>query len=105
MVVAVGFTLIDPVPRVDVNVPGVIATLVTPVAVQLNVLLVPALTLVGFAANAVIVGIEPLPEDDELDELPPQAARPKQADRRTSARTLFFAACKRDKPGSVLQNE
>jgi hypothetical protein len=57
VVLAVGFTLVDPLALEDVNVPGVIATVVAPVVVQLNVLLAPAAMLVGFALNALIVGL------------------------------------------------
>ncbi len=62
MVVAVGLMLVEPLADVDVNVPGVMAMLVAPVAAQLSVLLVPELMLVGFAVKEVIVGTEPFPE-------------------------------------------
>ncbi|MGA8493322.1 MAG: hypothetical protein WB711_23070 [Terriglobales bacterium] len=75
MVVAVGLTLVEPLADVEVKVPGVIATLVAPVAAQLNVLLAPEFMPVGFAAKELIVGREPFPED-ELDELVPQLASP-----------------------------
>ena len=52
-----GPTVVDPLALEDVNVPGVIATVVAPVVVQLNVLLAPAAMLVGFALNALIVGL------------------------------------------------
>ena len=55
--VAVGFTLVDPLACVEVNVPGVIAIEVAPLVAQLNVLLEPELMLVGFAANELIVGL------------------------------------------------
>ncbi len=57
VVVAVGFTLVEPLALEDVNVPGVIAIVVAPVVVQLNVLLAPAAMLVGFALNEPIVGL------------------------------------------------
>lgn len=75
MVVAVGFIVVEPLADVDVNVPGVMATLVAPAATQLSVLLVPAFMLVGLAVNEVIVGTESFPED-ELDELVPQPSSP-----------------------------
>ena len=57
MVVAVGLTLVEPLPDVDVKVPGVIAILVAPVVTQLSVLLEPELMLVGLAVNELIVGL------------------------------------------------
>jgi hypothetical protein len=99
VVVAVGLTLIDPVAAVDVNVPGVMAMVVAPLAVQLSVLPAPALTLVGFAVNAVIAGIAPFPDDEVLDELPPQPNNPKQTTNRALAQTTNlteFPACERN---------
>jgi len=85
VVVAVGLMLVEPLADVDMNVPGAMARLVAPAAAQLSVLLVPEFMLVGFAVKEVIVGTEPFP-GDELDELEPQPASPRQADRmRTSA--------------------
>ena len=77
MVVAVGFIVVEPLADAEVKVPGVMAILVAPAAAQLSVLLVPEFMLVGFAVNAVIVGIEPLPED-EFDEHVPQPSSPTQ---------------------------
>jgi hypothetical protein len=57
VVVAVGLTLVDPLPDVDVKVPGVMAILVAPVVTQLSVLLEPELMLVGLAVNELIVGL------------------------------------------------
>jgi hypothetical protein len=57
VVVAVGVTEVEPLADVDVNVPGVMATLVAPLVAQLNVLLDPDAMLVGFAANVLIVGL------------------------------------------------
>ena len=68
-----------PLADVDVNVPGVIATLVAPVAAQLSMLLAPEFTLVGFAAKEVIVGSEPFTVD-EFDAAP-QLTRPMQKSR------------------------
>lgn len=56
VVVVVGLTEVDPLAEVDVNVPGVIATLVAPDVAQVNVLLDPDVTLVGLAVNDEIVG-------------------------------------------------
>lgn len=84
--VTVGFIVVEPLADVDVNVPGVMATLVAPAAAQLSVLLVPAFMLVGLAVKEVIVGIEPFPED-ELDELVPQPSSPNNR-MRTNAQRL-----------------
>jgi len=75
--------LVEPLADVEVNVPGVMATLVAPAAAQLSVLLVPAFMLVGLAVKEVIVGIEPFPED-ELDELVPQPSSPSNKMRTTA---------------------
>lgn len=72
--------LVEPLADADVNVPGVMAILVAPAAAQLSMLLDPEVMLVGFAAKELIVGPEPLPEDD-ADELEPHPASPTQADR------------------------
>ena len=55
--VAAGLTLVEPVPEVDVNVPGVMAMLVAPVVAQLRVLLEPDRMLVGLAVKELIVGL------------------------------------------------
>jgi hypothetical protein len=73
VVVAVGLTLVEPLAKVDVNVPGVIAMLVASVVAQLRVLLVPEFMLVGLAVKDVIAGTEPFPED-VFDDIP--AAQP-----------------------------
>lgn len=54
--VAVGLRAIDPFAEVDASVPGDTLTLVAPVVVQLNVVLVPAVMATGLAENEVIVG-------------------------------------------------
>jgi len=64
VVLAVGLTLVEPLPEVDVNVPGEMEILDAPVVDQLSVLLEPDFMLVGFAAKEVIVGAEPLPEGE-----------------------------------------
>ena len=70
------------------NVPGVMAIFVAPAAAQLNVLLAPALMLVGTAAKDVIAGAAPFP-DGEFDKLDAaQPASPAQANKvRTSAQS------------------
>jgi hypothetical protein len=68
VVVAVGVTFMDPVADVELNVPGVMATLVAPDVVQLSVLLEPELMPVGFAAKEAIVGSAPLVVEDEFEE-------------------------------------
>ena len=52
-----GLTLVEPLADVDVNVPGVMATLVAPVVAQLSVLLEPEVILVGLAVKELIVGL------------------------------------------------
>jgi|SRR5579863_8865078 len=77
--------LVEPLADVEVKLPGVMAIVVAPAAAQLSVLLVPEFMLVGFAVNEVIVGVEPLPED-EFDVLVPQPSNPTQTARtRTGA--------------------
>ena len=85
MVVAPGLILVEPLTDVDVNVPGVMATLVASAAAQLSVLLAPELILAGSAVKDVIVGTEPF-SGGALDEVvDPQPASPTQANRmRTS---------------------
>jgi hypothetical protein len=76
VVVAVGFTFVEPLADADMNVPGVMAILVAPGAAQCSVLLAPELMLVGLAAKAVTVGNEPF-ADGELGAVPePHPVRP-----------------------------
>jgi hypothetical protein len=56
-VVLVGPTLVDPLADVDVNDPGVMASVVALVVAQLRVLLEPEPMLVGLAVNELIVGL------------------------------------------------
>jgi hypothetical protein len=74
-----------------VKAPGVIATLVAPVAAQLRVLLAPELMLVGAAVNDVIVGADPF-AGDEFET--PQLTSPTQLHRRirTKPVSLFEKA-------------
>jgi len=85
VVVAAGLILVEPLTDVDVNVPGVMATLVASAAAQLSVLLAPEPMLAGSAVKEVIVGTEPF-SGGALDEVvEPQPASPAQANRmRTS---------------------
>ena len=57
MVVAVGFTLVEPLADVEVNVPGVMARLLAPVVTQLSVLLEPEVIPVGLAVKELIAGL------------------------------------------------
>ena len=83
MVVAAGLTLVEPLADAEVNVPGVMATLVAPVVTQLSALLAPELMVAGFAAKEVIVGAEP-PAGGWFDRpVVPQLASPAQANRMT----------------------
>jgi hypothetical protein len=56
VVVAVGLTLVEPLPDVEVNVPGEMATLVAPRVDQFSVVPEPHLIIVGLAVKAAIVG-------------------------------------------------
>ena len=49
--------MVEPLADVDVNVPGVMATLVAPLVAQLSVLLEPEVTVVGLAMKELIVGL------------------------------------------------
>ena len=57
MVVAIGFTVVDPLADVEVNVPGVMAMEVAAVVVQLSVLLEPEAMLAGLAVKELMVGL------------------------------------------------
>jgi hypothetical protein len=57
VVVADGLTLVEPLPEVEVNVPGVMARLVAPVVAQLSMLLEPEVTLAGLAVKDLITGL------------------------------------------------
>lgn len=69
--------LVEPLADVDVNVPGVMATVVASVAAQLSVLLAPESMVVGFAVKELTVGAEPFPEG----ELEPQPTKATPANR------------------------
>lgn len=52
-----GLTLVEPLADVEVNVPGVMARLVAPVAAQLSVLLEPEVIFAGLAVKELITGL------------------------------------------------
>jgi hypothetical protein len=81
-VVVYGLTVVEPLADVDVNVPGVMATVVAPDVAQLRVLLLPRVTLVSDALNELMVG----GLDCAVANSPLQPAIPKQ-EIRTSAST------------------
>lgn len=76
--VADGLKLVEPLADVEVNVPGVMARLAAPVVIQLRVLLEPEEIVAGLAANELIVGTDPLPEDALDEVVKPQPASPAQ---------------------------
>lgn len=80
MVVAVGFTVVEPLVDVEVKFPGVMAMLVAPVTAQLSVALAPELMVAGLVVKEVMEGGEPDPEE-EFGMVEPQPARPRQAHR------------------------
>ena len=55
--VAVGVTVVEPVADVDVKVPGVMATLVAPVADQVSLPLEPEAMVAGLAVREPITGL------------------------------------------------
>jgi hypothetical protein len=57
VVVAVGLTLVEPLADVEVNVPGVMASLLAPVVTQLSVLLEPEVIREGLAVKELISGL------------------------------------------------
>jgi hypothetical protein len=79
VVVAVGFTVVEPLADVEVKVPGAMEMLVAPVTDQLNVLLEPEVIVVGLAVNDTIAGSEPVPVDEPDGIVEPQPSRPMQA--------------------------
>jgi len=105
-VVAVGLMLVEPLASVDVNVPGVMATLAAPVTDQLRELLVPELMLMGAAVKDAICGMEFFAVG-VLAELPePQPARPAQEMRaRTSAQSSSADEPRPRRLSLFLQNE
>jgi len=79
VVVAVGLTLVEPLAEAEVNEPGEIEIVVAPLVAQLSVVLVPEFTVVGFAVNEAIDGIEPLPGGVlTVVAVPAQLHKPKQ---------------------------
>jgi hypothetical protein len=81
VVVAVGLTVIEPPADAEVNVPGVMAILVAPVAAHVIVLLVPEAMLVGSAVKEEIVGTAPVPEGELEEVFEPQPTSPAHASR------------------------
>jgi hypothetical protein len=81
VVVVVGLTFVEPLADGEVNVPGVMAMLVAPDAVQFSALLVPGLMLGGSAVNDEIVGTTPAPEGEPDGVVEPQPANPAQTRR------------------------
>jgi hypothetical protein len=57
VVVAVGFTVIDPLESSDAYDPGVMTMLLAPVVTQLSVAPAPVPTVPGFAVNEEMVGL------------------------------------------------
>jgi hypothetical protein len=52
-----GFTVVDPLADVEVNVPGAMAMEVAPVVAQLSLLLEPEAMLAGLAVKELMVGL------------------------------------------------
>lgn len=94
--VAAGLTFVEPLADVEVNVPGVTATLVAPETDQLKALLEPETMLAGFAAKEPMCGAEFCCPGMvwEVAE-PAQAARAAQ---QTFAQTSAKAASHEDAP-------
>jgi hypothetical protein len=103
VVVAVGLTLIEPLAEADVNVPGVTAMLVAPVAAQLSVLLAPEFMLVGFALKDVIAGMEPFPTVGGLTEAQPVKPTPATKATNTAQRARTRES-RLGEPSLLLQN-
>ena len=81
--------LVEPLADVEVNVPGVMAILVAPVAAQLSLLLEPEVMLAGSAVKEVIAGSESF-SGVEFD-IEPQPASPAQASRIRTSRARKFS--------------
>ena len=99
--------LVEPLADVDVNVPGVMARLVAPLVAQLNPLLLPEFTLVGFAVKEVMAGTRLLREDEFDEIVEPQPPSPAQAHRmmKNSALWINFDELRRREPNQFLPNE
>lgn len=101
--------LVEPLADVVVNVPGVIAILVAPVAAQLRVLLAPEFMVVGLAVKDVIVGAEPVPGGDLTEfVVAPQPVRPEQASGRSAnaqRRSHSLEELRLSKPSLLMQKE
>jgi len=57
VVVAVGFTFVEPLAAEEMKFPGVIVIVVAPLVAQLKVLLEPAVMLAGLALNELMLGL------------------------------------------------
>jgi hypothetical protein len=76
VVVAVGLTLVEPLAADELNEPGAIEMVVAPLVAQCKVLVVPALTLVGFAANDEMEGMDDPEGGFEVVDALPHPANP-----------------------------
>jgi hypothetical protein len=74
--------LVVPFADVDVNIPGVMATVVAPLVSQIRVLLAPKLMPAGLAVKEVMAGAVPL-SDAEVDA--PQPSNPAKLSRAKSS--------------------
>jgi hypothetical protein len=99
-VVALGVTEVEPLAIADVNPPGLIPMLVAPLALQLSVLLAPALMPDGVAAKELTVGIGGVAGLDGF-EVPAQFVRPITA-ARTRKKRACFGRGRRDRLSSVF---
>ncbi len=64
--VVVGLTLVEPLAKVEVKFPGVMAIVVAPLVAQLSIALVPEFIVVGFAPNDKMAGTVPWGGFEEL---------------------------------------
>lgn len=91
--VAVGLMLVDPFAEVELKLPGVMVIPVALEVVHASVLFAPASTLVGFAANEAMAGVEPFPE--VMLDAAPQFSNPVQNNStRASAKTFSHEGLK-----------
>lgn len=91
LVVAVGLRITDPLADVDAKVPGVMATLVAPEAVQLSVVVEPLMIDAGLAEKEPMVGAATCLR---VGIFCVQPASPAKADRSTNARTTVRDPCR-----------
>lgn len=114
MVVVDGLTLVEPLADWEVNVPGVMAMLVAPDAVQFSALLAAEFMLGGSAVNDEIVGAAPAPEGKPARVVEPQPASAAQTRRmrlmrmkliKTGTRRCLPEKFGPGKPRRLLRNE